>query len=679
MRRVIFITGFLVFSLILSLPAFAAPVTEETGGALSAGTPVQGEPFKDHIFATPAEYTRITGNRITAYGESPVLAALVSEGKLPPVEERLPEEPLVIRPLDEIGQYGGVLRDWANPSDNVSKVTDRTRRRLFLWSPDATRFYPSVIKGWEQSADNRTFTLFFRPGMKWSDGDDFDVDDFVFWWDDVQNNKDITPELSPLFRPGDEPMQLTVIDRSTVRYTFSVPVQNVAEKWWSSRPWAARHYLEQYHIKYNKDADSLAKQEGFDSWWQAFRFHGVWTTRHKYFARDPVAPVVHPWPLKEIGADAVVWERNPYYHVVDTAGNQLPYIDEIRAPVVQNPSELVPLRAMAGEIDFSSRQLSFGDFPIYKRNEASGGYTTYLLEDDDTSFALGFALNYTHKDPVLRNIFNDLRFRQALSLAINRDDISKTLFLEQARPFNSPVRPQWPGYEEWMGTYFAEFDVDKANRLLDEMGLKWDANRQWRQRPDGKVLQIIGEYIVGLRPYAESLLDIVRGHWAQVGVRLEPRPLQDKLWLERALANELDVGIWTSDGGSVLKARNRYPSRLMPPYHWIECCAMAALPWRQWLDSGGAKGVEPPEDVKRAYEAGMEWLSEPMGTARYEQLANEMIKLNVENLRFIGTVTAPPAVAIVNNRLGNIRVEQGWVKGLIDTHGYLVETWYIKE
>ena len=679
MNKALSHTGLVAFLVLFTMPLFAASVPEEEGGgALSAGTPVEGEPFVDHIFATPAEYTELTGKRITSYGESPMLAALVSEGKLPPVAERLPKEPLVVRPIEDIGQYGGTFRDYVRTGGGTSELSDYIRRRMLLWPPDGSRFYPNIIKGWDQPADGSSLTLFLRHGMKWSDGEDFDADDFLFWWEDIQQNEEITPELRPLFRPGGEPMKIAVIDPYAVRFEFAVPVPNAEESWFQSRPWAPRHYLEQYHLKYNADADALAKSEGFDSWWQAFRFHGVWTTRHKYYFRDAEAPVIHPWKLAQMGAEAFVWDRNPYYHMIDTAGNQLPYVDEIRQPVLENVSEILPLKIMNGEIDFAREPLSFGDFPIYKQNEAEGSYTTYLFDNETTSFAFGFALNYTHKDPVLRAIFNDLRFRQALSLAINREDISETLFLGQTRPFTAPVRPEWPGYEDWMGSYFADHDVDEANRLLDEMGLAWDADGKWRRRPDGEVLQIIAEYHHSYS-YGESLLDLVRGHWARIGVRLEPKTIDGKLWLERALANELDVGMWSSDGGAVISARGTYPRRLIPPYHLAECCPMAALPWRQWLDSEGAEGIEPPDDVKRAYAVAMEWRSEPIDSARYEQLANEMIKLTVENLRFFGTVSAPPLVAMINNRIGNMRGGEGWVNGLRRLHPYLTETWYIKQ
>ena len=135
----------------------------------------------------------------------------------------------------------------------------------------------------------------------------------------------------------------------------------------------------------------------------------------------------------------------------------------------------------------------------------------------NTSTALGFALNYTHQDPVLREIFNDIRFRQALSLAVDREDMSNTLFLGLTEPFTAPVSPSWTGYEDWMGTYFAEFDLDRANALLDEMGLEMGPDG-FRLRPDGETLTILGEWPLEWLGYAEDAMDLMALYWAEIGV-----------------------------------------------------------------------------------------------------------------------------------------------------------------
>ena len=203
---------------------------------------------------------------------------------MPPVGERLPDEPLVLRPIDEIGHYGGTIR--ALTPGGAGYDEDR---RLLIWPPDGSEFHPNMIKGWQQAADDRGITLYLRSGMKWSDGEDFGADDFQFWWQDIQNNELITPAVPAAFRPGGEPATLTVVNPFEVRFDFAVPVPNAIEFWHQSRPWAPRHHLEQYHTDYNSDVEANAKAEGFDSWVLAFQFHGVWSTRHDYKFNVPLA------------------------------------------------------------------------------------------------------------------------------------------------------------------------------------------------------------------------------------------------------------------------------------------------------------------------------------------------------------------------------------------------------
>ena len=399
------------------------------------------------------------------------------------------------------------------------------------------------------------------------------------------------------------------------------------------------------------------------------------------------------------GTEAFVWTRNPFYHVIDTAGNQLPYFDGIRQQVVES-GDLIPLKAMAGEVDFQRTQLSFGDFPIYKENEASGGYKTYLFENNGSSFALGFALNYTHQDPVLREIFNDIRFRQALSLAIDRDDIGETTPRRRhgqrrtasqytssqpwehdpvpaARPGRSPRRcgPSGPATR----TGWAAISQNTTWTVPTSCSTRWawhgTRTGSGGRAPTGKPVQILGEHPITWIGYVEPLLDLVRGYWAEVGVRFEPRLIAVPLWQTRGAANELDVGIWPSDGGTVTRARGNTPIRLIPPYHNYPNSMMSSGPWREWIESGGANGEEPPADVKRTYEVMLQWMVAPRGSADYEELANEMIRLNVDNLRFFGTVSSPPIVRIVNDRIGNMRGEPGWVFGLRRDRDYLNETW----
>ena len=669
-----------------TIPLAAAGAADEvaaTGQANMALSKVEGEPYVDHIHATPEAYAAATGKTIDRFFEAPMLAALVAEGKLPPVEERIGQDPMVVRPAFEIGQYGGILRG-AGPEGFAGHLIEESQQPMAKWPPDASIFYPNIPKSWELSADEKVFTLHLRRGMKWSDGEDLDAEDFEFFFESILKSEEITgviPEPRERYRVGGELMTMRTIDRYTVQYTFAVPYFNAVRSGWArGRAFAPAHYLSQYHIEHNPDAASLAKSEGYETWIEAFAAHH---SDRGHSGSLPVGysftdlPVTDIFYLKEDGPGVQFWERNPYYWKVDTAGNQLPYADGIQRLKLQNPPQIVPGKLMAGELDWpGSGHMDIGDLPVYRRNEESGGYRVYLWPDQSRSTPIAVAFNYTHKDPVKRQMFNDLRFRTALSFAINRQEISDKLYNGLAEPFIPAVPSHWTGYEDWMTTHNAEYDVDRANRLLDEMGLAWDADRTWRLQPDGKPIFIDGTHVFGDQT-TQDVIELISGYWAEIGVRMVPKFVQYPLWFELGQANELDAGFDRTGGGSEVTAQSAYPLRLIPPWHWIHCCPVAAYPWGQWYHSGGTEGEEPPAEIKRLFELADEWLAAAPGSPAYEAAANELLRRNIEGMYFVGTVSFPPAVVAVNNRIGNIPEESFYLFSASEP--FNIDTIYIKQ
>ncbi|MHA1216004.1 MAG: ABC transporter substrate-binding protein, partial [Candidatus Thorarchaeota archaeon] len=615
--------------------------------------------------------------------ESPMLAERVATGELPPLEERLPKEPAVAEPREAVGEYFDELRliGYYEGQGIFTGFTESMQQGLLTIDPDYTAFQPNIAKDWELAEDGKSLTFYLREGMKWSDGDDFTADDFEFWYNDILQDPDLTASISENWMPGGELMGFSKIDDYTVRFNFAVPYYRAIEAFAGSLPAAPQHFIKQYMPKYNDGAEELATAEGFESWQQAVQFHIGATSIAGSYNSDPLAPTLNPWVIQDLGADSAVWVRNPYYWRVDTAGNQLPYADTLLVLVTENIRASGPVRTMAGDIDLTEpAALSLADYPVLKKKEAEGGYRVYLWTRADQSFAMGFALNYAHKDEVLREIFNDLRFRQALSLAINRDEISENIFLGLTEPWTAPVSAAWTGYEDWMGTYFAEYDVDRANELLDEMGLEWDDAHEYRLRPDGQPISIVGTYCTEWLAYSEDLLDLVSIYWKAIGVKFEPKFVPEETLQTLFVANETDIGISNSDGGAELVARSDYPIRLLPPWHWGEadCCPMAAYPWRQWLDTNGEQGIEPPDDIKRIWDLTWQWLEEPYGTERYRELINVVITLNVRNLYYFGTVSSAPMVAAASERLVNVPRDDG-VFNAWGITPYLPETWFLRK
>ena len=389
-------------------------------------------------------------------------------------------------------------------------------------------------------------------------------------------------------------------------------------------------------------------------------------------------PTLDPWIIAEDGLDSELWSRNPYYWKVDTAGNQLPYIDEVLVTFLSNTAEQLPVKVMAGELDLAVG-LSLADSPVIKKSEEAGNFKLSQYDVMTSSTAAGYAFNYTHTDPGLNAIFNDVRFRQALSVAINRQDISDTLCFGQAKPVLIAAPEVWTGFESWMKTDFAQHDVALANKLLDEMGLKWDSNKNWRLRSDnGEIVAFEGSWPAEWSSYFENMMDLISGYWEEVGIKMTPKFVAEELGFERAMANDIDSSFWPGGGSSELIARQRYPMKLMPPFHWIHCCSATTAPWGVWYHSAGKDGEKPTNpDIVRLSELADAMQTTQYGTAEYEAVTNEMLSISAKQLFHVATVTPEPALVAIGNNVGNMLSTGVQVLGGI-LDNYDTDTFYLK-
>lgn len=282
-----------------------------------------------------------------------------------------------------------------------------------------------------------------------------------------------------------------------------------------------------------------------------------------------------------------------------------------------------------------------------------------------------FSFNLTHKDPILRKIFNDIRFRQAMSLAMNRQEINDVLYFGKATPRQATTPPMTSFYEDWMGEYYAQYDPEKANTLLDEMGLKWDTDKKVRLRPDGKPLSILLECTEEFAPMSE----LVAEHWTEVGVKTTLKQEERMFFYERGLANDRDTQAWTFDGASEFSMRADDGGRLRPC--WGEPIDAAPL-WQAWFDSNGESGEEPPDVVKKTYKACDEFKTAVPGTERYMKLGKEILTLDVKNLWLIGMSVAP-RVIIISNDLGNTPKEGSFAWDFLFWVPYAGDQWFFKK
>jgi len=658
-------------NLLLPVLLILALIFAACGGDTPATEAPEAAPESAEGAASQAEEPAVPGSK---YQEAPQLAERVRAGTLPSVDERLPEEPWVVEIKDSIGKYGGKLSSVvADPTANLFEIANARAATFARRSPDMSTIVPFVVESWELSDDFTELIVHLRKGMKWSDGVPFTTEDVQFWYEDVLFNEELTPVIDDDLAPGDEPLKLVVDDETTFRFQFAVPYPTIVDILPSLDPWRPKHYLTQWHINYNDQAADLAKEESFDSWFDAFLFHADYEETQQ----DADLPVLGAWIFVNQDTQGnTLYERNPYFWGVDPEGNQLPYVDELEKLVVEN-REVLTAKALSGDATHHSWFLTLADFPLYKQSEETGDYTTRLHPDLRAS-EMGFAFNYTHQDEVLRELFNDVRWRQALSHAINREEINELRFagLGVAR---NPIMHPGPGFwEDGIDLFYTEYNVDLANQLLDEIGLEYDSNGKFRLRPDGEPLALTMEVDAGRADLSE-VGNLIKTYWGDVGVNMSVKGQDQQFYMQRMRANEHDIGVWAIGGSSEPYSRQNEPIRYRPPWHWSSTPLGGPL-WRQWLDTDGAEGMEPPDIIKELWDVTVEWQAEPFGTDRYNELGSRILQINAENAWLIGTVGLVPRVSIISNKVRNHPTEDDILSieyGMWTNH--LIQQWWIDE
>ena len=642
----------------------AAPAAAEATAAPAAEAPTA--PATEAPTAAAAAEAPATPGTLK---EAPALADLVKSGKLPPVAERVSEEPLVVKPVNEVGKYGGEQRGAAFGPKTGQLDTEAIRMQSLLFiEPDLKTLSPNILKAYSASEDFKTWTLTLRKGMKWSDGEPFTADDFMFWYNDILLNKDLTPTPAVVYTVGGEVMKMTKVDDVTLKVEFAVGNPNfdltMSKSHWNNWMYAPKHYLEKWHKTYNPEADNVAKSEKFESWIQAFQFH----VDHSQAQQDTTLPDITPWVLNKIDElGNKYFARNPYYWKVDTDGNQLPYIDSQVAVLVKD-AQVRTLKLISKELDAAGENpLPVKDYPLYVENETQGDYKVYLFDNSRGNDA-GISFNQSDKDPVLRELFQDVRFRQAMSLAIDRAQVNEVLYFGKATVRQATIPASTSFYEDWMGKYFTDFDQDKANALLDEIGLAWDSAKTVRQRPDGKPLEIVLECWEEFCPHSEMIAEM----WSAVGVKTSMNQIERTLWLERNQANEADVYAHPYDSIAEPALRAGNCTRIRP----LGVDSYAPL-WRTWYNSKGAEGEKPSEANQQIMALCDKFAAAKPGSPEYTDIGKQIAKLYTEQLYTIGTSVAP-RVIILSNRLGNTPSAGMFAGDYMFWVPFRGDQWYVK-
>ena len=579
----------------------------------------------------------------------------VKLGQLPPVEQRVPAEPLVVD-LEAKGRVpgkpGGTLRTMVTRSKDIRQMVVYGYARLVGYDENYN-LVPDILKAVDNQ-DNRVFTLHLRKGHKWSDGAPFTSEDFRYWWEDIANNPELSPAGPPDFlRVEGELPTVTFPDETTVVYAWDRPNPQFLQALAQARPpfiYRPAHYLKQFHGKYaDPDALAAAIRDARVKSWPAL--HNKRDNMYKF--DNPDLPTLQPWMNATQGKKVRnLFVRNPYYHRVDVNGVQLPYIDVVEMQIVA--PGLIAAKANAGETDLQGRGLDFRDISILRKGESDGGNYRTLLWKTGVASQVAIYPNLNYNDAVWRKVLRDVRVRRALSLAIDRKSINRALYFKLAKPGAMSVLPQSPFYDPKHHAAWASHDVEQANRLLDEAGLTGRTPDGYRTLPDGRKMDIVIE-TAGERQEVENALQIITDNWKDVGVKLVMRPLDRDILRNRVFSGATMASVWYGwDNG--LPQVYTSPAYVAP----TDQVFLAWPKWGQYYQTNGAAG-EPPDmaPAQRLMELFHQW---ERATTDDERAAawREMLQIHADQVFAIGTLNEAPQPIVVSKRLRNVPEKGLW-------------------
>lgn len=628
-------------------------------------------------------------NCTLSFSENPDIAALNAQIQgnpaLPPLAERLPEEPLVVMPYDSIGSYGGTFRALSNATEaGTSDFLSVRHVSLVRYSDDLKTIVPNVAKSWEWNADFTQLTFKLRKGHKWSDGQPFTSADVKFWYDNLALDPNINEKPKDYVTVAGQPMTVETPDAETVIFNLPAPKPGLLASFATNyaQPFQPKHFLGQFHPAINPDADKLAQSLGFENGYDAIKaYYGNsdWTDTPTPMLNTPDRVASLPAAaMPTLESHFVVRETtegrrfvaNPYFFMVDTAGNQLPYISE-QDELYANDNEVRLLKLVNGEVDYKSQSLGLPDAPILLQNQEAGDYTVQIAPR--ISMAT-FSFNVTSADEAKRAVFGDVRFRRAMSIAMNRAEINETAYFGQGKPQQyigfSPapdfVDPKWLSYA-------TEYDPDGARALLDEIGMADRNGDGFRELPNGDALVLNMQFATQGIP--GQVVELVAQQWAEVGIQTTVKEVTPDEYRSAQSSNQLDVGMWEKSQPLAIVLGNN--ELWVPPFENYFAHRTGML-WAEWVDSNGSSGVEPPDYVKQLIDDINAFQSTPVGTPESNAIGARMVENMTSNLLFLGTVLSSGPI-YHRNALKNFPEFRTESYEYYRTYPYRAAQWYFDE
>ncbi len=624
-----------------------------------------------------------------SFSENPDIAALNGEiqgnGEILPLADRLPSEPLVVVPYDGVGKYGGTFHALSNATEaGTSDFLSVRHVNLTRFSDDLQTIVPNIAKSWEWNDDFTELTFHLRAGHKWSDGAPFTSEDVRFWLENLALDTNVREKPSDYVLSGGEPIGIEVIDDTTFKFTMTAPKPGLLVHFANSfaQPFQPAHFLGQFHPDINPDADAEAAKYGFANGYEALNFYfgnSDWTDTPTPMLRDPVKVKTLPkatQPTLESHiyvADSTEGRHlvaNPYFHQVDTAGNQLPYISE-QDEVYINDNEVRILKLVNGEVDYKSQSVQLPSAPLLLENQEKGGYTIQLKP---TIAMSTFSFNVTSDDEAKRAVFGDVRFRQAMSVAINRDEMNESAFFGLGTPQQfvgfSPV----PGFvDPTLTSHMAQYDPDMAKSLLDEIGMVDTDGDGFRELPNGDKLVLNMQF--STQGAAGQVVELVGQYWAEAGVQTTVKEVTPDEYRSAQSSNALDVGIWAKGQPVAVVLGNN--ELFVPPFENY-FGHRTGMKWAEWYDSDGSAGIEPPAWVKEMKADIDAFQAATPGSDESNALGAKLAKSMAEQTMFIGTVSAPNPI-YVKNSTKNVPEFKTWSYEYYRTYPYRATQWWLDE
>ena len=643
-----------------------------------------------HIFEK-IEFETAQGCTLS-FSENPAIKQLNSRiagnAELLPLAQRLPLEPLVVAPYQSIGQYGGVLRGTSKATESgTSDLLSVRHVNLVRFSDDLATVVPNVAKSWDWNADFTVLKVTLRKGHKWSDGAPFTAQDIAFWYNNIQMDRNVIEKPKDRFLSAGKPVNVEALDDTTVQFVMNAPapgyLDNFAQDY--AQPFLPKHLLEKFHPTFNKDADTLAQSLGFDNGYALVNFYygqSDWKDIPTPLLKDKAATVrlvnagytaIMPSLESHLVVEDSLERRhlvaNPYFFQVDTAGNQLPYINEINEVYIGDEN-IQTAKLIAGDVDYKAQAVNLPQAPVLLENKDQGNYDVALRP---TISQVTFAFNLTDKDLEKRAVFNDVNFRRAMSIAMDRDQINEIAYFGLGTPaqytaFDADTTPFITGKQK---NSWIQFDQKQAGKLLDNAGVVDKNGDGLRDLPSGKKFELSIQYSTQGTP--SEVVEIVAKSWSDVGVKTTIKEVTSDEYRNSQTANNLSVVNWMTGRPLVSIASN--VETLVPPYGSFFDLRTGML-WSQYQNTNGAEGVAPPATVAEMKKLTDRFVTLKAGTKESNEVGSQIADRLVDDLFIIGTVKAVAPV-YRSNALSNFELPKTASYEFYRMYPYLPTQWYL--